>query len=186
MPQNEKQPSKLSKFGKALPFICKTHTDKNGIMAENGSDFNLSPNGGCDKLRKFRLKCGHVCPHQCHPYENHKTIDCKKLCNRICKNDHACNKNAITRKLFYMPVSHSLRCGHATTIPCAEDPSQYKCRVLENRTLECGHKISTESFIYPLKILCDKKLQGKGRNVVTIMKDCVIRSNTNTQYRVRL
>lgn len=64
------------------------------------------------------------------------------------------------------PVEHSLACGHAVTLPCHRDVSQYECVVPVATVLPCGHGADKpcardpETFRCPMP--CDLRVEPCG------------------------
>lgn len=68
------------------------------IELENPGDW-LDNMGGCDVACGSTLKCGHTCPHPCHPLEHGKlrcllpcgrSLGCGHVCRRVCADECQC------------------------------------------------------------------------------------------------
>ncbi|XP_027846821.2 NFX1-type zinc finger-containing protein 1-like [Aphis gossypii] len=138
-------------YGDELTLECAIHSGMTTKVAKS-DDFNIIIEGGCSKLCKSLLLCGHYCSSICHSYDHeHLEFKCLELCNKSCVYNHPC------KKICYMdcgectvPLMKELPCGHQLTLPCFVDILTYPCAEMVESVLEnCGHTI--------LKKCCDKE-----------------------------
>jgi len=112
-------------------FKCQKHKITNIVKVPQ--DFNKIPEGGCNKLCKERLECGHVCEFYCHNFE-HRREHCNKPCQR----------------------KHTI-CGHTCTKKCKDDCGN--CNYIVRKILPCEHENKTECHKDPLDIFCPIKVE---------------------------
>ena len=137
----EEKAKELNIIGNKLTLICKNH--KNKTIIENEKDFAKCPEGGCQKVCKKRMDCGHVCDKICHVYECDE-IRCLKPCIRINRNceqiiQHKCTKLCWEEcgRCEYI-VDKKLSCGHIQKkMKCYQKPKI--CEELVDKKLMCGH-----------------------------------------------
>ncbi|XP_026822366.1 NFX1-type zinc finger-containing protein 1-like [Rhopalosiphum maidis] len=130
-------------YGDELTLECAIHSGITTKVAK-GDDFNIIIEGGCSKLCKSLLLCGHYCTSICHSYDHeHLEFKCMELCNKSCVYNHPC------KKICYMdcgectvPLIKELPCGHQLTLSCYIDIFTYPCAEMVEFVLEkCGHTI---------------------------------------------
>ena len=137
----EEKAKELNIIGNKLTLICKNH--KNKTIIENEKDFAKCPEGGCQKICKKRMNCGHVCDKICHVKECEES-KCLKPCARINRNceqniQHKCTKLCWEEcgKCQYI-VDKQLICGHIQkNMKCFQKPKI--CMELVDKKLMCGH-----------------------------------------------
>lgn len=77
------------KIGNSLPLTCHRHKER--TLIEGLSDW-MDLRGGCRKLCKERMPCGHDCPLRCHAFD-HAQYLCMEPCKKINPNcGHLCSK----------------------------------------------------------------------------------------------
>ena len=76
------------RVGYELPLVCTKH-GRHTAMREP-EDFDRF-NGGCDLKCHDKMRCGHSCPHKCHPYE-HSEIVCPESCEKGLHCGHPCQR----------------------------------------------------------------------------------------------
>ena len=116
----------------------------------------------CEKSCRNNHPCKRLCYENCNfckvemvkslPRCNHKhtmccymdeTIwRCKEDCERVCKNDHKCNKMCfedceLCDVIFQKRMT---KCGHYQLIPCFIDESEWKCNAYCEKTCKNNHK----------------------------------------------
>ena len=92
------------------------------------------------EIVKSYRRCGHKLIAPCSM--DRTTFRCKQDCERICKNDHKCNK------MCYEDCEHCdvifqrrlTKCGHNQLIPCFMDESEWKCNAYCEKTCKNNHK----------------------------------------------
>ena len=151
-------------IGKALRLYCENHQDDvNAIVnAENPSDFQRSPGGGCRKPCEQRLSCGHTCPSVCHVRDpEHKEIQCRRPCTKTCSRGHKCKKrcNQACDTCQELVPKRMPKCGHTQNVPCYLDPIDFQCKERCNKSLPCDHtcqKLCGESHTEECIVLIDR------------------------------
>ena len=149
-------------IGDALLLKCQNHPQKT-IKAKFPADFNKSPEGGCTKPCDYRLKCGHVCTHLCHPWDSeHKSYKCRKLCEKVLPCQHTCRRKCYNCIDGCAPCLEEVEkqiphCGHEIKMKCCENPSAFPCSAPCQKLLLCGHvcqKLCHEScgIFCPIKV----------------------------------
>ena len=116
----------------------------------------------CEKMCRNKHPCKKRCYEDCNfckvemvislPRCNHKhtmfcyvdeaTWKCKEDCERICKNDHRCNKMCY-EDCEYCDVIFQRRltkCGHDQLMPCHMDEREWKCNAYCKKTCKNNHK----------------------------------------------
>ena len=137
-----------NRIGTSLPLFCRNHSDRKHF-AKDANDFKNAPEGGCNEDYDARLDCGHVCRLKCHVYDTeHKAYKCEKRCIRVCQKKHPCPKQCFKEcGDCQSPVVKTIsKCGHAHTMPCFMDPSEWKCDVLCERMCRNNHKCNKMCF----------------------------------------
>ena len=145
-------------IGKALPLCCQIHSDQK-VAAKTAEDFSQCPEGGCKKPCGTRLKCGHVCPRLCHPYDmEHQNHSCRKQCTKTLPCGHQC-----TRKCYecaegcqgckIIVPKRMPDCGHTMSLQCHVDPRKQKCIMQCSKLLGCGH-LCQEMCSQPCTVKC--------------------------------
>jgi hypothetical protein len=56
-----------------LPVQCKHHPDTERIL-KSAKDFDRAADGVCDLEYSVMHKCGHMCPRECHPGDDHARV----------------------------------------------------------------------------------------------------------------
>lgn len=131
-----------------------------------GADFDVkSPEGGCTLVCTAMLDCGHPCNTRCHSQNrNHVNKKCFHDCEKICDNLlHICKKRCyqdcgqcIVRVLKELP------CGHQATMPCHQDPGQFRCKVEVEKTFTaCKHTATVQCYVDPAKEQCPKICENR-------------------------
>ncbi|XP_060863746.1 NFX1-type zinc finger-containing protein 1-like [Metopolophium dirhodum] len=145
-------------YGNELTLKCEVHRDTMTKVSKC-EDFKPISEGGCTSLCNDLMKCGHYCSSVCHVYdrEHKKIIICQQPCNRVCENNHPCEKKcAANCGECMVPMVKTLPCGHQTTQPCIVDSNEFKCEEKVEVLLEtCGHK--TIKKCYEKKPKCTTK-----------------------------
>ena len=133
-----------SSIGNALPVVCQIHNDE--ISVKTAEDFNTKvPKGGCQRPCAVRLKCGHACTLECHPYDrDHVEFRCQKPCrNKRARCDHTCPKRCweVCEQNCEIEVEKQLpNCGHTMLVRCDTNPERIKCQKPCEKDLPCGHR----------------------------------------------
>ena len=132
-------------IGKSLRLVCQIHGAE--VLVKLAKDFKTKvPNGGCERLCKVRLECGHSCKQRCHPYDvEHKTYKCAESCRRSIKGCyHACPKlcfEECERNCQVMVQKTLPLCGHINTVRCGSDIRRIQCGAHCEKILpRCGHR----------------------------------------------
>lgn len=112
--ENEKQLN----INKGLPTVCKCSiapryddadidilgSRHNTTVFVNEAEDFYSLAGGCKLKCQTILKCGHRCPHNCHPFDHielicqkacEKTLPCGHGCSRCCGETHECSRCSV-------------------------------------------------------------------------------------------
>ena len=131
-------------IGDSLQLRCQNHPEKM-IKAKFPADFSKSPEGGCTKPCNYRLKCGHVCTHLCHPWDSdHKSYECRKLCGKFLLCQHKCKRKCYKCINGCAPCLVEVKkqipqCEHKIKMKCYENPSTFPCTAPCQKLLCCGH-----------------------------------------------
>jgi superfamily I DNA and/or RNA helicase len=134
-----------------LSLYCVNHKN-NQLIAENPTDFDKRPEGGCQMLCDTRLNCGHVCRLICHSYDRpHQNIKCFKECGKKLPCGHDCKEKCshIDECLKYSckeKVLKKLKCDHEVELKCHENIENFKCQQKCERILKCGHPCLLRCF----------------------------------------
>ncbi|XP_050411923.2 NFX1-type zinc finger-containing protein 1 [Patella vulgata] len=130
-------------IGQTLVLKCPNHPKGKGIKINTPDDFDKAASGGCQKICKSRLDCGHACELQCHLIDlEHRDYTCRKPCPKTCEEGHRCHLMCFQGcKKCQVSVSKFIsRCGHYDQVPCHRPPAQHKCRFPCEKMLSCGHQ----------------------------------------------
>ncbi|KAK3589661.1 hypothetical protein CHS0354_015165 [Potamilus streckersoni] len=157
---------KEKRLENVLTLYCQNHPDDDGFKASDAHDFEIfSPEGGCKKECKARLKCGHVCNRLCHPDDrDHEKFRCKKPCEKLCERGHSCKKQCYQHCKCMVTVAKEMpECNHEQYIPCYLNPADFKCKFPVSRTLPiCQHTVTVECgknlFDLRCPMPCEKRL----------------------------
>ena len=153
-------------IGDALLLQCQNHPEK-VIKARLPADFSKSPEGGCTKPCNYRLKCGHVCTHLCHPWDSdHKLYHCRKWCRKLLPCNHECKRRCYKCIDGCAPCLEEVekqvpQCGHQMRMKCHENPSTFPCSAPCQKILWCGHicqKMCSEPCDLFCPVLMEKSL----------------------------
>ena len=132
-------------IGKRLRLVCQIHGAE--VSVKLAKDFKEKvPNGGCERLCKVRLECGHACKQLCHPHDvEHKRYKCVESCRRTIKGCcHACPKLCFEEceTNCQVMVQKTLPlCGHDNTLRCGSDLNRIQCKTQCEKVLpRCGHR----------------------------------------------
>jgi len=144
-------------IGKSLKFGCQRHPQEK-IEVQHPRDFDKKMKfGGCQKMCRERLECGHSCKLLCHPFD-HSRVRCYEPCERprlegcthkckstcfSCQRDDRCPP-CLER------VKVKLSCGHFIVLPCHQsyDLAQIRCMELVPHRSACGHTNTMPCYIY--------------------------------------
>jgi len=132
-------------IGKSLRLVCQIHGAE--VSVKSAKDFKARvPNGGCERLCKVRLECGHSCKQRCHPYDvehkNNKCVEpclrnikgCSHPCVKLCFQECETNCQVMVQKA--LPL-----CGHTNTVRCGGDLNRVHCKAQCEKVLrKCGHR----------------------------------------------
>ncbi|XP_061172162.1 NFX1-type zinc finger-containing protein 1-like [Saccostrea echinata] len=150
-------------LGKGLPLFCRIHKSSR-IYAVLPSDFDKAPEGGCSLQCDIRRNCGHACDLYCHPRDpEHKEIECRKMCSKVCVRDHKCKKRCHFPKdcMCDVKMIKSLPCKHELALPCHVDPETIKCQVQVDKELLCGHSARIPCYEDPASFVCKVLVERK-------------------------
>ena len=131
-------------IGKALPLVCQIHHDE--CTVESAKDFNEKvPDGGCQRLCKQRLECGHACRQLCHPRDaEHLEYRCVQPCSKKMKGcDHECPNlcwEACERHCGKLVTKTLPVCGHNAQVRCDTSPLKVECKERCEKSLSCCHQ----------------------------------------------
>ena len=91
------------------------------------------------EMTKRMPNCGHVQTVRC--YIDTTVWECKAPCNKMCKNNHQCNKMCFeTCGICKAEMTKIMpKCRHAQTLPCYLLPELWKCKAPCNRECENSH-----------------------------------------------
>ena len=133
---------KAGQIGDGLPFYCQNHPDTESFIAKSPKDFEKAPEGGCKRICRTRLSCGHSCKMFCHPVEMmHEKYKCLENCTKPCEKGHPCRKRC-HENCGECPVivqKRLTKCGHIASVPCGFDENLFHCTEPCTYTLSCGH-----------------------------------------------
>lgn len=128
-------------FGSFLPLQCSLHGHVTEVASPD--DFSKVKDGGCAQECGTRLRCGHICPRQCHPDDREHKNPCQKPCIRLCSSQHRCPHMC---NIDPCPPCKELvpkfipNCSHIQDVPCHLEPSDFVCKEKCTTVLDCGHK----------------------------------------------
>ncbi|ORY97662.1 hypothetical protein BCR43DRAFT_490141 [Syncephalastrum racemosum] len=135
---------KQNLLSKEFPLQCQVHLDTKTSVAD-WWDFKNVKNGGCARPCNQLMECGHVCPESCH-LGTHEKIKCVKPCTR--KRTEGCTHPCpeICHEGPCPPcqevLTKELQCGHMAKDTCEKlRKNGYKCEVLKEYLLPCGHTV---------------------------------------------
>ncbi|KAI9558322.1 hypothetical protein GHT06_015075 [Daphnia sinensis] len=100
----------------------------------------------CPEPCGMTLDCGHICPLSCHKRSSHVNVKCQQPCQRLCADQHPCNKLCYEDcgKCF-TKVMKTLPCGHKNEVECSQPLGDVSCNVRVIKTLaNCDHTIEIE------------------------------------------
>lgn len=111
------------------------------------------------------LPCGHVqllrCCDPLDPFLCQIQVEFKLMCSHVVP--IACGTPMTKRILLHMSCQQQSRktlpCGHLKMMPCRDNPSETACGRLEERLLDCGHKLQLECPGLPanaIAFICSK------------------------------
>ncbi len=70
----------------------------------------------CPEMCGMTLDCGHICPLPCHKKIPHDKIRCQQPCQRVCSDEHGCEKkcfedcgNCLTKMKKLLPCGHEVK-----------------------------------------------------------------------------
>jgi hypothetical protein len=129
------------KLGPPLSLSCSVHgTSSGGVVVTNADDFDKCPHGGCTKLCRQKLECGHICNLICHPI-SHEDMKCLERCDKPTDCGHPCRKSCWENcKPCPTVISRTRKfCGHTIQVSCGSDIEQMGCPAICAVTLPCGH-----------------------------------------------
>ncbi|KAJ8303955.1 hypothetical protein KUTeg_017538 [Tegillarca granosa] len=97
-------------------------------------------------------RCQHDILVPCYESENTtmlSIISCKVKCNKLCENDHRCEK--VCHHPYschcHIQMTKILKCGHSAKIPCNKDPNGHLCTEMVQATYpECKHEVTIECW----------------------------------------
>ena len=126
--------------GYSLSLYCQNHKQELANIS-SAADFQLVPEGGCQKNCSARLPCGHVCERKCHIIDsNHERVVCKKQCGKKCRNGHICRDMCHQKcKPCRKRIILTLECSHLKEVDCFNEFYLHVCTAECNRMLPCGH-----------------------------------------------
>uniref|UniRef100_A0ACB8F7I5 Uncharacterized protein n=1 Tax=Sphaerodactylus townsendi TaxID=933632 RepID=A0ACB8F7I5_9SAUR len=153
-------------IGRSLLLCCQNHLDTRTAVA-CAADFSKVPEGGCSRPCEYRLGCGHVCPHACHPYDpQHKEVQCVKVCQKVlCAEGHRCSKlccQPCGECLVLLPKAVP-RCGHLQKVPCSTPAEEFCCQEPCVKALRCGHSC---------RATCGQECTRHCREMVAVTLQC--------------
>ena len=114
----------------------------------------------CDKceilVSKVIPRCQHECEIPCHlsPREFICRLPCKKAignCEHVCRNK--CGEPCEEKCMALVP-DRPWPCGHLLTKPCWNNPSNFPCGELVQKTLSCGHSATLRCSDKPSSFQC--------------------------------
>ena len=132
----------------------------------------------CAPCRQDMLKtvpqCGHEQPIPCSV--DPEMFSCTLKCEKLLKCGHNCQEacGELCTRQCNVPCKKTLPCGHEKTMPCFNDPEDYKgCNNKCTKRLECGHPCSRTC---KQRCECNTKIQvdlpcGHQKQVLCRMKD---------------
>ena len=129
-------------FGEGLELYCQNHPKDSPLLVKNSEDFKKAPEGGCSRICKARLQCGHKCEKYCHMLDQeHLTTMCHKPCTKTCENGHICPDkcNQKCKPCKTLITKLMPQCGHTQQVPCATKPEDFSCTEPCKIQLSCGH-----------------------------------------------
>ncbi|KAF8629392.1 hypothetical protein AX15_003447 [Amanita polypyramis BW_CC] len=174
-------------IGEALPAACYRHPENVNYISRPGQLSHFAPDGGCLLSCDYRLKCGHVCPHKCHPDDiHHVAIVCSQPCRKLCVRGHPCFKQCSSDcgQCMYSIPHVELPCGHiADSVPCyaMEILDAVRCDVIVTRQLpRCEHTAelacSTNVTEHNCTQRCNGILECCGRNCSAQCHNCQVKN----------
>ena len=161
-------------IGDALPMYCQNH-DIEMFQATKDTDFTeMAPNGGCTRMCRKLLSCGHVCPYHCHCIDSkhEEEFECEKMVIKLLpKCEHTqgmpCNIKPETFSCQLM-IKFEAKCGHEQMMRCglitSADKAGYKCEKMVIKLLpKCEHTQAMPCNIKPETFSCQLmiKLEAK-------------------------
>ena len=149
-------------IGRALPLYCQNHPAYK-VFIETPEDFSKCPEGGCLEKCLARLKCGHMCPRLCHPYDQeHVVCKCEKRCPKQLPCGHCCELRCYQCEKGCPPCSkkvlRDMTCGHSILLLCHKDPKKAFCTEVCNKKLPCGHLCKLKCS-EPCSKLCQVRIE---------------------------
>ena len=176
------------KLGDSLLLHCNSHPETS-FSAKTPKDFiKNSPNGGCNKICKYRLPCGHACVQKCHFTDpKHADYHCEKPCAKKCPEGHPCQKQCyetchcmvvVTRQMPVCNHDQLMHCykhldevtcthpckercpkGHPCPRKCHKDMPCGDCVVPVVKTIPvCSHKVSLPCHVQPDSNRCTQQV----------------------------
>ncbi|CAO3703460.1 unnamed protein product [Rhizopus stolonifer] len=125
----EERPEKM--IGIRLPLKCAKHAVVTQIQW--AVDFVEVEEGGCSRLCKEKLDCGHECILRCHPYD-HDDIQCKQPCGKILECKHPCTRrcyegcgSCLTRITVRLPCGDTMEDECRKIRSLARAPAGHRC-----------------------------------------------------------
>ncbi len=105
--------TKLNKNIIMLKFKQILHDCRHGMDLLCGASVSEAV---CPEICGMTLDCGHICPLPCHKRSSHDTIQCKQPCQRLCSDQHGCEKkcfedcgNCLTKMTKLLPCGHEVK-----------------------------------------------------------------------------
>ncbi|XP_026476066.1 NFX1-type zinc finger-containing protein 1-like [Ctenocephalides felis] len=124
---------KINCVGPHLTLRCQIHIDEFTTIS-CAEDFNKAPEGGCSRICRSLIPCGHYCNSVCHVLDReHQKYKCKEPCTRLCKRQHMC-RNLCSEECSScrVQVLKKLKCGHEAMMACGQKRDLYVCRENSN------------------------------------------------------
>ena len=154
-------------IGSHLQVQCQNHGTQNHVRMPE--DFDLVPEGGCNKNCCSRLPCGHVCPRRCHNDDlDHSSLKCLRPCPKTCNLQHPCPlvcSHAPPCPDCKVPVDKNIpECGHKIRIKCSLHPEKEMCQTFITVTCNEGHTLQVQCLneFDPCMVLVEKQIEECG------------------------
>ena len=156
----QKEATKIKIIDNKIILRCQNHKKETIIKTLN--DFDNCPEGGCLKICRKRMKCGHACQKACHNFDCND-IKCLETITKINENceikKHYCTKICSESwPKCEEKVNKKLLCGHnKKNVKCCDKIEELKCYKEIEKTLLCGHKQKVKCCDKIYEIACNKK-----------------------------
>ncbi|KAG1652736.1 NFX1-type zinc finger-containing protein 1 [Nymphon striatum] len=149
-------------YGEELPLYCQHHFAK-FIHVKYVHDFNLAPEGGCERWCNYVLNCDHSCTLHCHNFDlSHEKFICRNSCEKpilSCPLHHTC-----LRTCHFGEECGSCRtivekklpdCEHNRRMQCCENPEDFNCLIYVIKGIPtCGHNGEMQCYVDPEDFNC--------------------------------